>query len=117
MAVQGGRRQLVLTWNDPNDGNIVNFNIYRGPSETQLAYYDQISANEFSYTDREVNIGENYSYAIAAVNAFGEDGQTVSVSTTAIWNEMDTDGDGVIDVTDFSAFSKEWLWEAPWAAP
>ena len=71
-------------------------------------------ADQLTYTDTDVQNGLAYYYSVTAVNGFGEGSQASPVSAMAKWSEWDRNGDGIIDLVDFAAFSSEWMWQAWW---
>ncbi|MBN1844952.1 MAG: fibronectin type III domain-containing protein, partial [Sedimentisphaerales bacterium] len=117
LTLSGGPQQLIVKWDDPNyDGGlpIEGYVIYRGPSVAELSLREQVAGNVHEYVDTEVLNGQTYFYAVSAVNGFGEGELCPAVQAKAQWHALDINGDGVIDMVDFTLFCKEWLWEAWW---
>ena len=67
--------------------------------------------------DGDVQNGTTYYYAVSAVNDYGEGEQSSAISETSTWNDLDLNGDGIINLVDLAIFSKEWMWEASWHEP
>jgi titin len=81
---------ILLEWELPrsNGGEpITGFVILRGPSKFNLTEYDQVGLI-FNYTDTDVELGEEYFYAIVAVNDVGRSTQSSS-SGSEIYEEAD----------------------------
>ena len=70
--VDEGMLSLRLQWDDPEDGSITRYDIFRGASTGTLTYYDQVSVSAGAvvteYVDEHVEFSTPYAYAIQAVN-------------------------------------------------
>lgn len=83
LAVQGGARQTVLTWQAPANGGepIVGYRIYRGTAsgmETLLLTVGVVG----TYTDTGLQDNTQYYYRVSAVNALGEGPMSGEASAT-----------------------------------
>jgi len=118
-SVTGAHKQIRLYWEPPlDDGgtDILMYKIYRGLTADNLDLYAQVEETELSFSDTDVQNGIVYYYAVSALNGLGEGDQSGALSVTAEWNNLDLNGDGIIDFSDFAIFSNEWLWQASWYA-
>ncbi len=79
-----GDGYVNLSWDEPtNNGNrpIVEYRIYRGTVQGELAYYDDVTV--LHYNDTNVDNGETYYYSVTAVNQAGlESGHSDEISVT-----------------------------------
>ena len=72
--VSNGNAQVALTWSAPSsDGGqaISGYNIYRGWSAASISELTSVSATTTTYLDTAVTNGNDYYYAVAAVNSLG----------------------------------------------
>ena len=75
---------IELSWSAPTSNGgapITNYNIYRGPSPTELNKHDTI-VNITYYEDTDVENGETYYYTVSAVNPVGESAQSSYIDAT-----------------------------------
>jgi len=117
LSAGGGHKQIILTWDEPGDNGgtaITGYRIYRGLSAGTLALRSEVGGGELTFADGEVAKGTTYYYAVAAVNGFGQGAQAGPVSYGAVWNDMDFNGDGLVNIEDLAVFAAEWLWQAEW---
>ena len=76
--------QVSLSWDDPQNGNITGYQIWRGPDATRLASInaDTGSTTTTTYVDDTVTAETAYHYAVNAINSTGTGDQSTTVSTT-----------------------------------
>jgi hypothetical protein len=92
---------IDLSWNDPNNGNIDGFRIYRSTqagvstSDTQIA---DVSAGTTTYTDSGLQPGTEYHYIITAYQSGLESGASNEASAVTSLN-ITIDGDQVTGIT------------------
>jgi fibronectin type 3 domain-containing protein len=72
-----------LSWTTPANGGsqITGFNVYRGPTATNLSLYQGLGVTT-TYADLAVTAGTTYYYAVAARNAIGEGPRSTTRSAT-----------------------------------
>ena len=81
-------RQVVLTWDDPNDDSITGYVILRRlPGVDPEGQFDELVANTetaaTTYTDGSVAAETRYTYRIKAINQYG-------TSERSRWYHIDT---------------------------
>ncbi|PKD43236.1 PQQ-dependent sugar dehydrogenase [Rhodohalobacter barkolensis] len=72
VAIEAEGEDLVLSWNSETPELIDEFIIYRGeePAELTLTAIENLSGDQYSYTDTEILQGSSF-YAVGAVDASG----------------------------------------------
>ena len=74
--VSASHSSVVLSWDDPGDGSITGYQIWRRdiaaqPAGTFTSIADDTASSSTSYTDATVEAGTRYAYRIVAINAAG----------------------------------------------
>ena len=75
ISVSTGDRLVSIGWDPPEDtGNLRlrGFRVYRGTTHDELAIISQVSPDRTFFTDRTLTMGQEYHYAISALNGIGE---------------------------------------------
>jgi hypothetical protein len=67
---EGGR--ILLSWQPPLEGTVLDYYIYRGTEPDNLTFYDSVDVNYTAGYDLEVLRGTTYYYAISANFSHGE---------------------------------------------
>ena len=104
LEAEKGKGQINLTWEAPssNGGDeIIKYKIYRSTSSGDLTYLDEVSADEDTYIDTDVEPEQTYYYKVTAVNDAGESDRSTEVSMTPAQENTDqsderSDGTGII---------------------
>ena len=75
--------QVLLSWDDPDDGSITGYGILRGADADSLTILvDDTNSASTSYTDHDVEPETAYVYAVRALNASGAGEASVSAAAT-----------------------------------
>jgi uncharacterized repeat protein (TIGR02543 family) len=76
---------IAVTWDAPADPDIYYYRIYRMTDlESGFTAYTTVSGSALSYTDIGVSAGRTYSYQLAAVDTFGQEGARSDTATLSV---------------------------------
>jgi subtilisin family serine protease len=83
LSAEATESSIELSWTTPADdggAQIIGYQIYRGPSATELAFLDESAG--LTYSDSAVAPGETWYYQVAAVNSVGPGDRSNTMSAT-----------------------------------
>lgn len=111
LKAEAGVGVVNLTWSPPEDTGglpLLNYTIYRGTSPHDLQVLSTLPGNVTFFSDREVEGGHTYYYAVSAVNSRGEGNRSEVVNATptspAPQPGVDSDSDGLPDAWEMEHF-------------
>ncbi|MCK5396749.1 MAG: fibronectin type III domain-containing protein [Thermoplasmata archaeon] len=110
LSCDEGDSQATLSWSVPSDGGsqITSYRIYRGESESSLVFLTS-KGDTPSFVDTDLVNGQEYFYAVSAVNYIGEGNLSDTASVTPI-----TVPDAPINLQAIAGVDYVYLsWEPP----
>ena len=77
-------RGVVLEWDDPRDGSIRNYELVRGRHNSGAQTRLSTGGAATHYLDTDASPGTGYTYALRAINGYGEGAPSIPVNVTTL---------------------------------